>query len=245
LLPWQKPASAPPNGVDVSSQPPAWPQFLINLPAIIVPVAQSKWQVIDNYNSPGGNLGWKYTMAGDSATGFFGPNHDAVAEVMAFALSRHPWERSHNASTRDVLLVDSVEEAVAHFEDDESAYIDEVSEDAIDWQDLLENLECQFMTKIPQEITRDEWRVFVNRVLSFVDDIEGNIAKKLSWLPSELQSLTARLLDDCALCRAAIGKSSPFWEQVFEMLTAGGIPVAWKGHWPQGKMVVFFPRSLR
>lgn len=50
----------------------------------------------------------------------------------------------------------------------------------------------------------------------------------------------AELLTHCAEARAAREDPPSFWEGVFAILKAGGLPIGWHGDYPQGKFVAFW-----
>ncbi|MGD6793099.1 cytoplasmic protein [Metabacillus indicus] len=47
----------------------------------------------------------------------------------------------------------------------------------------------------------------------------------------------------CALNRLVNGKTNNLYEKIFEAYKLGGWPCGWEGEYPQGRMIVFSPKS--
>src|SRR5947209_465370 len=145
-------------------------------------------------------------------------------EVVDLSASRKAWKKRVDLAPRGVLAVESMEGAIEQLRQ-RSGFLHEMSEEPLDWHDMTDNLRSLYVTKMPPTLTNQEWRVIENRVISLTEVFESHVARWLPLLPNELQYIAARLLESCALCRAAVGKSASFWEAVFCAFSSGGIPV--------------------
>jgi|SRR3569833_226730 len=80
-------------------------------------------------------------------------------------------------------------------------------------------------------------------------ELSENIKFFTSCLRHSLDESYRDLLDDivsdlysCAFARAVQGETPGFFEILFEIYKAGGWPCGWRGNYPQGNVVGFFPR---
>ena len=44
-------------------------------------------------------------------------------------------------------------------------------------------------------------------------------------------------------CRIIMGKQNQFFEMLFKVFQSGGYPCGWKGKYPEGKLIVFYPKK--
>lgn len=82
------------------------------------------------------------------------------------------------------------------------------------------------------------------------EDIDGIEEFLLNTLPAEYTDYyfdsTNDIHADLAACiesRLVMGTANSFFETVFRVYKAGGLPCGWEGKYPDGKLVVFVPES--
>jgi len=95
----------------------------------------------------------------------------------------------------------------------------------------------------------------VRRLSYSISDFD-HVREKLSALLGKLTLYVARgvtgdysdVVDDiiadlynCAFSRAVSGTRNSFFEKIYEVYKKGGWPCGWKGEYPAGLMVVYFP----
>src|SRR2546423_5741136 len=109
--------------------------------------------------------------------GFFGPYHLAVIEVVDLALSRQAPKKRIDRIPDGVFVVESVEGAIEQLENLQSAFLDEVGDEPVDWQDMIDNLRSLYVTKVPPTLTNEQWRVIENRVIALTEVFESHVAR--------------------------------------------------------------------
>lgn len=75
---------------------------------------------------------------------------------------------------------------------------------------------------------RDIYPKFNNRYLEQLEEIRNEMEADLSFC------LTSRLI---------MGKNNYFFEKIFKAYLTGGWPCGWEGDFPEGKLIVYYPKS--
>ena len=80
-----------------------------------------------------------------------------------------------------------------------------------------------------------------NKLSSLLGEISEKVQKKLTPPYNELLDDVTDDLSMCIKSRAIQGISNKFYENIFKAYKSGGWPCGWKGDWPDGELVIFYP----
>ena len=98
------------------------------------------------------------------------------------------------------------------------------------------------------EMSNVEGNKFFIENYKYFDNIINNFQTKLSQIISVNEIYDEAYDDiysdlcDCMICRLILGKDYLF-EKLYTVYKSGGWPCGWEGNFPEGKLIVFYPKE--
>ncbi|WBW96127.1 hypothetical protein [Oceanirhabdus sp. W0125-5] len=112
------------------------------------------------------------------------------------------------------------------------------SEKGYSWVDLRELV----MSEVYEEKYRIEnYQEFQEEMNEFKRLLDKNLKISDEYIDS-LDDVYSDL-SDCIICRGLYGKNNSIFEKMYYIYKSGGWPCGWSGNYPEGKLIVFYPRE--
>ncbi|MDA2729846.1 hypothetical protein PDR34_08560 [Bacillus cereus] len=156
----------------------------------------------------------------------YGVFNNLVEEVIQFS-KKFQRELTNNISN-EIVIINDIKKA------EHLAYDETFGEDEYNWKDIRE-LEMSEVWGIYYAMSENEKPKGLEELLEIIAD---NV-RKSSFKYSIFYNDVVADLTNCAINRAINGKSSSFFEELFEIYQLGAFPCGWNGDYPEGKIVAF------
>lgn len=152
-----------------------------------------------------------------------------VDEVVEFS-KKFSVSSNLNASIR-ISAISDIDEAM-HL-----AFDEVYGEEEYSWKDIRE-LEMSQVWDVYYTLSEDVRPVNLEELLELISE---NVRNSLNKYDEFYEEIVADL-NNCAISRAVNGKDETnFFEKLFEIYKAGGLPCGWQGEYPDGKIVAYLP----
>ncbi len=106
------------------------------------------------------------------------------------------------------------------------------------WGDIIE-LE---MSKIMETVYAQENYKEVNKVLNKISICSEDL-QIISKEYYEIWDHVYYMLIECLKNRAILGETDNLYEKMFQAYLSGGWPCGWKGNYPNGKLIIYYPQE--
>ncbi|MGH1038809.1 hypothetical protein [Bacillus wiedmannii] len=156
----------------------------------------------------------------------YGEFNNLVEEVIQFS-KKFQSELTNNISN-EIVIINDIKKA------EHLAYDEIFGENEYNWKDIRE-LEMSEVWGIYYAMPENEKPKGLEELLEIIAD---NV-RKSSFKYSIFYNDVVADLTNCAINRAINGKSSSFFEELFEIYQLGAFPCGWNGDYPEGKIVAF------
>ncbi|MED3398583.1 hypothetical protein [Bacillus wiedmannii] len=156
----------------------------------------------------------------------YGEFNNLVEEVIQFS-KKFQSELTNNISN-EIVIINDIKKA------EHLAYDELFGEDEYNWKDIRE-LEMSEVWGIYYAMPENEKPKGLEELLEIIAD---NV-RKSSFKYSIFYNDVVADLTNCVINRAINGKSSSFFEELFEIYQLGAFPCGWNGDYPEGKIVAF------
>ncbi|EPC8418189.1 hypothetical protein EXW45_17160 [Bacillus wiedmannii] len=156
----------------------------------------------------------------------YGEFNNLVEEVIQFS-KKFQSELTNNISN-EIVIINDIKKA------EHLAYDELFGEDEYNWKDIRE-LEMSAVWGIYYAMPENEKPKGLEELLEIIAD---NV-RRSSFKYSIFYNDVVADLTNCAINRAINGKSSSFFEELFEIYQLGAFPCGWNGDYPEGKIVAF------
>jgi hypothetical protein len=122
----------------------------------------------------------------------------------------------------------------------------EYGDNRLNWRDILEDVTSkyyaiEFERYDNQGIKFPYYKFFENQI----DELSAkyrNILPKV-YLKRHINETIAYYFVSCARSRLVMGKSNVLFESLFKISQSGGYPCGWEGHYPEGRLIAFYPQK--
>ncbi|TKI67406.1 hypothetical protein FC756_13345 [Lysinibacillus mangiferihumi] len=156
----------------------------------------------------------------------YGVFNNLVEEVIRF--SKNFQSELTNNISNEIVIINDIKKA------EHLAYDEVFGEDEYNWKDIRE-LEISEVWGIYYEISENGKTEGLEELLEIIAD---NV-RKSSFKYSIFYDDVVADLTNCAINRAINGKSSSFFEELFEIYQLGAFPCGWNGDYPEGEIIAF------
>ena len=166
----------------------------------------------------------------------FGPNSEAVEEVLAFARTGPLLSGDRGAATgvQDILRVDDIEAART------LAWEAVYGADELNWNDIR----SRQMRPVVAATYRLRWYEEARPAFDgLLKDLTRVIEQRLGPGYRDLVDDVVADLYNIAKARAVLAGPSAFLERLWLIYGVGAWPCGWDGDYPEGRIAVFLPNS--
>ena len=162
----------------------------------------------------------------------FGKNNQAVQWVLDFIESGKLLFAGELPKGIDAVIIHDLKKIPT--DEDYEQY----GEDTYVWRDIIEEEISEFFCI---KISLDIHRFLSDLVIELERKYKKTFLRKYkkACLDKEIPGLLGYIIQ----CRVVMGKKHKFFETLFEILKSGGYPCGWEGHYPEGKLIVYYPKK--
>jgi len=164
----------------------------------------------------------------------FGGNTTLVEEIIK-SVEKMDLYKHNSIEIKNILIINDYEKAKFLAYDKQYKMN---SENGYSWVDIRE--------LVMSDVNGDKYKIKnYNEFKKKINYIELTIEKNLNIDKKYEETWDDAYADivNCAICRAIYGKNNSLFEKLYNVYKSGGWPCGWEGDFPEGKLIVFYPKE--